>query len=122
MQHVDKIQHLTISLGATVVLVLLLAKLNTHQAHHRGLPSPAPPQSSLKEWLSALRYPLAFALVYTAGALKEVGDQEGWWPGNLDLADLMADLAGCVLGLVAARCIEQRQRWVPGQHGGELPV
>ncbi len=114
MQHIDKFQHLTISLVATVALVLLLARLQSNTArasttahHHQWL----------RDWLCALRYPLAFSAVYSAGAIKEVGDGAGWWPGNLDLADLAADVAGCVLGLLAAAYMEARER-----SGLELPL
>lgn len=99
MQHLDKVQHLVISLAGVCLIVFAIAKLTQ---------SPSRPPQPVKDWAYALRYPIAFSLAYAAGVVKEIGDGAGWWPGNLDLADLLADLAGCLLGLFAARHGEQR--------------
>lgn len=99
MQHLDKAQHLLISLAGVVLIVLFINKLPS--SHRNQAPI-------IQDWVYALRYPLAFSLAYVAGVIKEVGDGAGWWPGNLDLGDLLADLLGCVLGLFAAMYMERR--------------
>lgn len=118
MQHVDKLQHLVISLAGVCLIVITIAKLTS--LPQRAPPTQAPVKVSyaLAYWAHALRYPIAFSLAYAAGVVKEIGDGV-LWPGNRDVADLFADLAGCLLGLLAARHVEHHML---GSSGALLPL
>ena len=53
-----------------------------------------------REWRS-YRFVTGAMLGVMFGALKEIGDGLGWWPGNVSIRDMGADLAGIVVALAA---------------------
>ena len=53
-----------------------------------------------RDWRS-FRFVTGATVGLIFGALKEVGDGLGWWPGNVSLRDMGADLAGIAVALAA---------------------
>jgi hypothetical protein len=53
---------------------------------------------SHREWRN-FRFLAGASLGAFFGALKEIGDGLGWWPGNVSIRDMGADVAGIVVAL-----------------------
>jgi hypothetical protein len=65
---------------------------------------------------------IAVAASVFAGFAKEVGDHLGWWPGNVSLRDLGADILGTALAAAAAATAERRRGAGGGPAYSRLPV
>ena len=59
-----------------------------------------------KCWQWRWRFAAGAFLGLAAGALKEIGDGLHWWPGNVSLRDMGADLVGTAVATLTG------QRWL----------
>ncbi|KAK9832422.1 hypothetical protein WJX74_009632 [Apatococcus lobatus] len=77
----DKVEHFLLCLILTILVYLLAG----FQVFRPGNPTK--------------RLLCSATLSFGAGLLKELGDYVHWWPGQLSLKDLLADLTGTLFGL-----------------------
>ena len=93
----DKLQHVAFCFSLACVGFFAWEKIASSSVKKNPTPTTAAPQQRL----------LAGALLaFFGGALKELGDFFGWWPGRASPRDAAADAVGAALGLAACALYE----------------
>lgn len=92
----DKLQHVVFCFSLACVGFFALASVKRKSSYF----SPAPTTTAQQRLLAGA------LLAFLGGALKELGDFCGWWPGRASLRDAAADAVGAALGLAACALFE----------------